>query len=456
MKGYRKEKDSIGTVLVKDEHLWGAQTERSRTNFNIGQEQIPKSVIYALIALKKAAANVNAREGKLSIEQRDGILAACELIQTGRYEEQFPLKVWQTGSGTQTNMNVNEVIARLSNKQVKGLGIHSNDHVNMSQSSNDVFPSAMHIAAYEAIHEQLLPECKRWMELLSEKEERYREVIKIGRTHLQDATPITFGQEISGWRTMIKKAVQFIEESSNHLLCLAIGGTAVGTGMNAPAAFGKKMAAEISQLYGYSFQEDENKFYALTSHSSLSNCHGSLRSLAGDLLKIANDIRWLASGPRCGIGEIKIPANEPGSSIMPGKVNPTQAEALTMIASQVMGNDMTIQVAASQGNFQLNVFKPVVIFNFMQSVTLLAEGMLSFRTHCLTGMEANVNQMEQSLQESLMLVTALSPHIGYTKSAEIAKNALDHNLSLRESALALNYANEIELDQWLDPNQMIH
>lgn len=456
MKGYRKEKDSMGTVLVKDDYLWGAQTERSRTNFNIGREQMPESVIYALIALKKAAANVNASEGKLSIEQRDGILAACELIQTGRYEEQFPLKVWQTGSGTQTNMNVNEVIAHLSNKQVENLEIHPNDHVNMSQSSNDIFPSAMHIAAYQAIHEQLLPECKKWMELLSEKEERYREIIKIGRTHLQDATPITFGQEISGWRTMIKKAIQFIEESSNHLLCLAIGGTAVGTGINAPAAFGEKMAAEISQIYGYPFKEDENKFYALTSHSSLSNCHGSLRSLAGDLLKIANDIRWLASGPRCGIGEIKIPANEPGSSIMPGKVNPTQAEALTMIASQVMGNDTTIQVAASQGNFQLNVFKPVVIFNFMQSVTLLAEGMFSFRIHCLTGMEANIGQMEQSLQESLMLVTALSPHIGYTKSAEIAKNALEHNLSLRDSALALNYASESELDQWLDPKQMIY
>lgn len=456
MKGYRKEKDSMGTVLVKNENLWGAQTERSRTNFNIGQEEIPKSVIYALISLKKAAANVNTTEGKLSSEQRDGILAACELLQTGEYEEQFPLKVWQTGSGTQTNMNVNEVIACLSNKQFKNLGIHPNDHVNMSQSSNDVFPSAMHIAAYQAIHEQLLPECKRWIELLSEKEDRYRKTIKIGRTHLQDATPVTFGQEISGWRTMIKKAIQFIEESSKHLLCLAIGGTAVGTGISAPTAFGEKVAAEISQMYGYLFKEDENKFYALTSHSSLSNCHGSLRSLAGDLLKIANDIRWLASGPRCGIGEIKIPANEPGSSIMPGKVNPTQAEALTMIVAQVMGNDTTIQVAASQGNFQLNAFKPVVIFNFMQSITILAEGMTSFRIHCLTDMEANSERMEQSLHKSLMLVTALSPHIGYTKSAEIAKNAHDYNLNLRESALALGYANESELDQWLDPKDMIH
>lgn len=454
MTTYRIERDSMGEIRVPKDALWGAQTQRSLENFVIGQEKMPQELINGLIALKKACAQANFAEGKLSSEQCQGIVEACETLLATDNSLHFPLCLWQTGSGTQTNMNVNEVIANLASQ--KGYGdIHPNDQVNMSQSSNDVFPTAMHIAAYHELQQQLMPELAKWVILLGQMEDQYRDVLKIGRTHLQDATPLSFGQEISGWKTMIERSLKAIEESSRGLLLLAIGGTAVGTGINASAAFGESVSQRLAKEYGHSFISDPNKFFALTSHQPISYVHGSLRSLASDLMKIANDIRWMASGPRCGIGEISIPSNEPGSSIMPGKVNPTQAEALTMIVAQVMGNDTTIQVAASQGNFELNVFKPVISFNYLQTVTLLTDGMRSFREKCLSGLIPNQEKMSQLLTESLMLVTALSPHIGYEKSAEIAKKAAAEEATLTESALALGYATAEELADWLDPRKML-
>lgn len=455
MTTYRIERDSMGEIRVPKDALWGAQTQRSLENFVIGQEKMPQALINGLISLKKACAQANFAEGKLSLEQSQGISEACEtLLADERYRSHFPLCLWQTGSGTQTNMNVNEVIANLAN-QADDYGIHPNDQVNMSQSSNDVFPTGMHIAAYHELYQHLVPELKNWLTLLGQMEKNYQDVLKIGRTHLQDATPLSFGQEISGWKTMIERSLKAIEESSQGLLSLAIGGTAVGTGINASETFGKSVSQHLATAYGYPFVSDPNKFFALTSHQPISYVHGSLRSLASDLMKIANDIRWLASGPRCGIGEITIPSNEPGSSIMPGKVNPTQAEALTMIVAQVMGNDTTIQVAASQGNFELNVFKPVIIFNYLQTVELLTDGMRSFREKCLIGLRPNQDKMSQLLTESLMLVTALSPHIGYEKSAEIAKKAAAEATTLTAAALALDYATADQLATWLDPRKML-
>ncbi|WP_260451203.1 class II fumarate hydratase [Listeria booriae] len=445
----RIERDTIGEISVPGDKFWGAQTERSRQNFKIGEEKMPREIIRAFARLKKATARSNADLGKLAQDKADAIAAVCDRIVTGELDGHFPLVVWQTGSGTQSNMNVNEVVAFVADADV-----HPNDDVNMSQSSNDTFPTAMHIAAYEVIAEDLMPELVEMRRVLGEKKEKYWRMVKIGRTHLQDATPLTLGQEISGWESMIRHAEKFILESSNHLLELAIGGTAVGTGLNATADFGERVAKHLEADTGYAFRSAENKFYALTSHGELNFVHGALRSLAADLMKIANDVRFLASGPRSGIGELTIPANEPGSSIMPGKVNPTQCEALTMVAAQVMGNDTTINVAASQGNFELNVYKPVIIYNFLQSVRLLADGMRSFRIHCLEGLEANEDAMQELVDRSLMLVTALNPHIGYEKAAKIAKTAFAEDLSLKEAAIRSGFVTAEQFEAWIDPLAM--
>lgn len=449
---YRVEKDSLGEVQVPIHQKWGAQTERSRQNFKIGHHLMPLAVVYGLVEIKRAAAIVNYRLGKLSEEKSQVIVTVCEDILAGKWDDEFPLNVYQTGSGTQSNMNTNEVIAYLASE--KGVSIHPNDDVNMSQSSNDTFPTAMHIAALKEL-QPLRAELANWVTLLDKLEKENQDIIKIGRTHLQDATPITFGQEISGWKTMISKAQNFIETSSDSLKFLTIGGTAVGTGLNAPVGFDVEMAKEIALNVGLPFETEPNKFYGLTSYSGLSFTHGALRALASDLMKIANDIRWLASGPRAGLGEIIIPENEPGSSIMPGKVNPTQAESLTMVVCQVMGNDTTIQVASSQGNFELTVYKPVIIYNFLESVTLLTDGMTSFREHCLVGVKANVEAMTEGVNRSLMLVTALSPYIGYEKCATVAKLAHKEKLSLEEAVLKLGYATKEEFKEWVRPEKMV-
>ena len=455
----RIEKDSMGEIQVPGDKYWGAQTERSRRNFNIGWETMPKELIVAYAMLKSAAAKVNHGLGLLSEPKADAIQAVCEEIIRGDLDGHFPLSVWQTGSGTQTNMNLNEVIAYKGNRFLKERGseekIHPNDDVNKGQSSNDSFPTAMHIASYIAVKEKLLPVLKHFSEVLKEKEEAFSHIVKIGRTHLQDATPLTLGQEISGWRAMVEESDRMIAESSRAFLKLAIGGTAVGTGINAHPEFGERVAGELEHLTSYPFESSSNKFHALTSHDAFTYVHGAIKGLAANTMKIANDIRWLASGPRCGIGELKIPANEPGSSIMPGKVNPTQSEAVTMIAAQVMGNDTAISIAASQGNFQLNVFKPVIIYNFLQSVTLLSDGLSSFIRNCLEGLEAEEQAINDYLNNSLMLVTALNPYIGYEKAAEIAKLAYQENTTLKEAALKLGYVSEEEMDEIMKPEKMV-
>ncbi|WP_243296319.1 class II fumarate hydratase [Bacillus litorisediminis] len=456
---YRIERDTLGEVKVPKEKLWGAQTQRSLQNFAIGQEVMPLEVMHAFAQLKKAAATVNHDLGKLSAEKKDAIVKACDEIIAGKHDSEFPLKVWQTGSGTQSNMNANEVIAFLANQFLTEKGIeqkvHPNDDVNMSQSSNDTFPTAMHIAAYKYVTERLLPAIDKMIQTLKEKEDKFRSVVKIGRTHLQDATPLTLGQEISGWRAMFEKSQKMIIESMEHVMNLAIGGTAVGTGINAEPDFGDRVAAYLQTNTGYPFRSSDNKFHALTSHDELVHAHGAIKALAADFMKIANDVRWLSSGPRSGIGELTIPANEPGSSIMPGKVNPTQSEAVTMVCSQIFGNDATIGFAASQGNFELNVFKPVIIYNFLQSVRLLSDSIHSFNDKCLVGLEANEEKIEQYLQDSLMLVTALNPHIGYEKAAEIAKKAYKENTTLKAAALATGYITEEQFDEWVDPRKMV-
>lgn len=451
---YRIERDSIGEVKVPTTVNWGAQTQRSLENFKIGEEKMPAVLIKSLIQIKQACARVNEQEGKLSKEHSQLIQNTTQNLLDNFNEQQhnFPLSLWQTGSGTQTNMNVNEVIAHLASDE--GF-IHPNDHVNMSQSSNDVFPTAMHMAAYESLHHQLVPELEAWLLEMDQLMMQHLTTAKLGRTHLQDATPLTFGQEVSGWKMMVERSLASLRYNSQLLLELAIGGTAVGTGINASESFGNSVASELETITQCPFVSDRNKYFALTSHQPMSVVHGVLRALAADLMKIANDIRWLASGPRGGFGELTLPSNEPGSSIMPGKVNPTQAEALTMIVAQVMGNDVTIQIAASQGNFQLNVFKPVIIHNFLQSVNLLADGMQSFREKCLVGLQVNVNKMSDSVASSLMLVTNLTPHIGYSKAAEIAHKALAEETSLEAAALALGYATQAELAEWLDVQTMI-
>ncbi|MFX3673132.1 MAG: class II fumarate hydratase [Paenisporosarcina sp.] len=456
---FRVERDSIGEINVPADKLWGAQTQRSKENFKIGTELMPIELIRAYAQLKKAAAIVNHQLGTLSKEKMDMISQAATEIQEGKWDDHFPLVVWQTGSGTQTNMNVNEVIANRGNQLLEGKGskerLHPNDDVNQSQSSNDSFPTAMHIAAVTAIEETLLPKLQVLHATLTKQEDKFHSIIKIGRTHLQDATPLTLGQEVSGWKHMMVKCEQMIKESLKHVSELAIGGTAVGTGINAHPDFGDRVAVEINRQTGYHFISSSNKFHALTSHDQLVYTHGALKALASDLMKIANDVRWLASGPRSGIGEITIPANEPGSSIMPGKINPTQSEALTMVATQVMGNDVTIGIAASQGNFELNVFKPVIFYNFMQSVRLLSDAMISFHDHCVVGIEPNFEQLEHHVKNSLMLVTALNPHIGYENAAKIAKLAHEKGLTLKEAAMQTGLLSEEEFDRFVDPSKMV-
>ncbi|GAB6927683.1 class II fumarate hydratase [Paenibacillus sp. JCM 10914] len=457
---YRMEKDTIGEIKVPADKLWAAQTQRSSENFRIGTETMPQEIIRAFAILKKSAAIVNSKLGKLDEAKASAIATAADEIVDGKWDEHFPLVVWQTGSGTQSNMNVNEVIANRGNQlleqQDSTLRIHPNDDVNKSQSSNDTFPTAMHMAAVIAMEENVLPALRRLKKTFEKKSDEYKDLIKIGRTHLQDATPLTLGQEISGWHRMLEKCELMLSSAVEPLRELAIGGTAVGTGINAHPKFGEMTAAEISLQIGKSYTSASNKFHSLTSHDEIVFAHGALKALAADLMKIANDVRWLASGPRSGIGELTIPANEPGSSIMPGKVNPTQSEALTMVICQVMGNDATIGFAASQGNFELNVFKPVIIYNFLQSVRLLADAMDSFDQNCAIGIEANLDVIRDNMERSLMLVTALNPHIGYENAASIAKAAHQSGSTLREAALASGLLSGEEFDRIVRPEEMIH
>ncbi|PTQ56141.1 MAG: Fumarate hydratase class II [Candidatus Carbobacillus altaicus] len=456
---YRIERDTLGEVHVPADKKWGAQTQRSLENFPIGGDRMPIQVIHALVLIKKAAAAVNRKLIDFDAEKAEVMIEVADEILSGRWDEEFPLVVWQTGSGTQSNMNVNEVIAHLANERLKARGsdkkVHPNDDVNRSQSSNDTFPTAMHIAAYQILVDKLLPTLRAFKETLQEKADRFADIIKIGRTHLQDATPLTLGQEISAWVRMLEKSESMILSAMEPLRELAIGGTAVGTGLNAHPRFAEEMAQEIARLTGHPFVSARNKFHALTSHDELVFAHGALKALAADLMKIANDVRLLASGPRAGIGEITIPANEPGSSIMPGKVNPTQSEALTMVVCQIFGNDTAIAVAASQGHFQLNVFKPVIIYNFLKSAELLADAMESFRLRAASGIEPNQDVIARNLERSLMLVTALNPHIGYEKAAAIAKKAYAEGTTLKEAALALGYLSEEQFDAWVRPEKMI-
>ena len=452
---FRVEHDTMGEVRVPADHLWGAQTQRSFQNFAIGTETMPEGIIRAFALLKKAAALANRDSGKLD-EARCGLItAACDQILAGRWPGEFPLKVWQTGSGTQSNMNVNEVIAHLCARLDPALPVHPNDHVNMSQSSNDTFPTALHVAAALAIREQVLPALGRLRDTLGRLEAENWEVVKIGRTHLQDAVPIRFGQEISGWRAMAEECAGMLAGALPPLEALALGGTAVGTGLNCPPGFDQAAAGYIAQLTGCPFRPAENKFHALTSRDAAVFAHGALKALAGDLMKIANDVRWLASGPRCGLGEITIPENEPGSSIMPGKVNPTQCEAVTMAAVQVMGNDAAVGFAASQGNFELNVFLPVIAYNFLQSARLLADAMDSFNRNCLEGLKADRRRMAEYLERSLMLVTCLTPRVGYERAAEAAKLAHREGLTLREAVLRLGLLSPEEYDQVVVPEKMV-
>ena len=448
----RMEHDTMGEIAVPADHYWGAQTQRSRENFKIGGQRQPKEIITAFAYLKEACAKANADVGKLTAQQADAITAACRDIRAGKWDEEFPLVVWQTGSGTQTNMNVNEVIAHLAAEQ--GVPLHPNDHVNASQSSNDTFPSALHIAAALAVAEQVLPAAERLEAAFAQLEKAYPDLIRIGRTHLQDATPLRFSQEVSGWRELVAAPCRMLRLAQTELCRLAIGGTAVGTGLNAPKGYDEMVCGYLRQLTGLDFRPDENKFHALTSKDALVFAHGALKALAANLMKIANDVRLLSSGPRCGIGELLIPENEPGSSIMPGKVNPTQCEAMTMVAVQVMGNDVAVGMAASQGNFELNVFMPVCIYNFLQSARLLGDVMVSFNNNCALGIRPNEAKIKEYLDSSLMLVTALNPVIGYENAAKIAKLAYRENLTLKQAALKLNLLTEEEFDKAVRPENM--
>ena len=450
---YRMEHDTMGEIAVPAERRWGAQTQRSMENFRIGGQRQPKEIITAFAYLKDACARANAQVGKLTAQQAGAISDACAEIRAGQWDEEFPLVVWQTGSGTQTNMNVNEVIAHLAAE--KGVKLHPNDHVNASQSSNDTFPSALHIAACLSIAGEVLPAAKRLEAAFGKLEAAYPDLIRIGRTHLQDATPLRFSQEVSGWRELIAAPCRMLELSLTELRRLAIGGTAVGTGLNAPKGYDEMVCRELSALTGFEFQPDENKFHALTSKDALVFAHGALKALAANLMKIANDIRFEASGPRCGMGELFIPENEPGSSIMPGKVNPTQCEAVTMVAVQVMGNDAAIGVAASQGNFQLNVFLPVSAYNFQLSCRLLADVCESFRVNCVEGITPNAAKMEENLNNSLMLVTCLTPKIGYEAAAKCAKKALADGTTLKEAVLELGLLSAGEFDETVRPEKMV-
>jgi fumarate hydratase class II len=455
----RQETDSMGALAVPAEHYWGAQTQRSITNFPFGQ-RMPLAIVHAFGQLKAACAEANRDLGKLDPGLCAAIVAAAEQVARGELDGEFPLKVWQTGSGTQSNMNANEVIA---NRAIEALGgelgskspVHPNDHVNLSQSSNDTFPAAMHIAVVLELENTLLPAVEQLAAALQAKATSYAGLVKIGRTHLQDAVPLSLGQEFSGYVAQLHLALEAIRLSLPRVRELAIGGTAVGTGLNAPKGFGEAVAARLSERLGTAFSSAPNKFQALAGHEALASAHGALTVLAGSLMKIANDIRWLGSGPRCGLGELVLPENEPGSSIMPGKVNPTQCESLTMVAVQVMGNNTAVQMGASQGNFELNVFKPLIAHNVLESIELLAGACSSFREHCIEGLRANEQRIERLLNQSLMLVTALTPAIGYDRASGIAKHAHKHGLSLREAALVLGEISGEEFDQWVRPEQMV-
>lgn len=455
---YRIEHDSMGEVKVPADKLWGAQTERSHENFliGVGQETMPREITRAFGYLKKAAAMANheLKSEKMTSEKLKAISKACDEVISGALNENFPLVVWQTGSGTQSNMNCNEVVANRAN-QIAGKKLcHPNDDINMSQSSNDTFPTAMHIAAATEVEDKLFPAIDTLVETFKKLEKVNKGIVKSGRTHLQDAVPIQFSQEISGWRTSLERDKEMLKSSLPYLKQLALGGTAVGTGLNAPKGFDKLVAQKVSELTGKEFKTAPNKFHALTSKDEIVFAHGAVKALACDMMKIANDVRWLASGPRCGIGEINIPENEPGSSIMPGKVNPTQCEAVTMVAVQVCGNDAAIGMAASQGNFELNVFMPVIAYNFLQSVRLLAESMISFNKNCAVGITANKEKMHFNLYNSLMLVTALNPYIGYENAAKTAHKAFDENISLKESCVGLGFLTAEKFDQVFKPEQM--
>jgi fumarate hydratase, class II len=459
MGGTRTEKDSFGPIEVPAERLWGAQTERSRRFFRISSERMPLAVLHALAMVKRCAAVVNASLGLLEAKKSEAIVRAADEVLAGRHDEEFPLAVWQTGSGTQSNMNVNEVIANraseiLGGERGPGRLLHPNDDVNLGQSSNDVFPTAMHVAAAASVNDVLVS-LGVLKNSLEDKSRQFHAIIKIGRTHLQDATPLTLGQEFSGYVAQLEQSRQALDAVLPGLCRLAIGGTAVGTGLNTHAQFGERVAAEVARMAGLPFAPAPNKFAALAGHEALVFAHGALKTLAGALMKIANDVRLLASGPRSGIGEIALPENEPGSSIMPGKVNPTQAEAMTMLCAQVFGNDVAINIGGASGHFELNVYKPLIINAFLQSARLLADGMASFEEHCVRGIVANKGRIRDQLEGSLMLVTALAPHIGYDRAAEIAKKAHKEGTTLREAAGALDYVSAEDFDRWVRPEDMV-
>jgi len=456
----RIEKDTFGDIAVAADRLWGAQTERSLHHFDISTEKMPPELIRALAWVKRSAAVVNRSLGTLPGEKADAIVKAADEVLAGSHDGEFPLSIWQTGSGTQSNMNMNEVLANRASQLLggpvgEGRLVHPNDDVNRSQSSNDVFPTAMSVAAVEAVVRRLLPPVEALRDTLAEKATAFADVVKIGRTHLQDATPLTLGQEISGWVAQLDHGIAHLRAALPHLCELALGGTAVGTGLNAPPEFGVRVAAELAERLGLPFVSAPNKFEALAAHDAIVHAHGALKTLAASFTKIANDVRWLASGPRSGLGEITIPENEPGSSIMPGKVNPTQCEALTMLAAQVLGNDVAINVAGASGNFELNVFKPVLIHNFLQSARLLGDGARSFDEHCARGIEPNRERIAELVERSLMLVTALNPHIGYDKAAKIAKEAHKSGRTLREAALASGWLTGEQFDAWVVPANMV-
>jgi fumarate hydratase class II len=456
----RTEKDTFGPIEVPADKLWGAQTQRSLQNFDISGERQPREIIKALAQVKRASATVNQALGLLDGKKKDAIVAAAQEVIEGKHPDEFPLVVWQTGSGTQTNMNLNEVIANraselLGGERGEGRLVHPNDDVNKSQSSNDVFPTASHVAAVDALTNKLLPAIDLLKNTLDAKAKAFDHIVKIGRTHLQDATPLTLGQEISGWVAQLEHGKKHVQAALPHLYELALGGTAVGTGLNAPKGYAEGVAQEIASITGLPFVTAPNKFESLASQDGLVHAHGALKTLAASLTKIANDVRWLASGPRSGIGEISIPENEPGSSIMPGKVNPTQSEAVTMLAAQVFGNDVAINIGGASGNFELNVFRPVVAHNFLQSVRLLADGMVSFNNNCAVGIEPNLDRIAHLVEQSLMLVTALNPHIGYDKAAYIAKKGHKEGLSLREAAIASGHVTGEQFDQWVVAANMV-
>ena len=460
MSGTRTEKDSFGPIEVPAERLWGAQTERSRRFFRISGERMPLAVVHALALVKRCAARVNTTLGLLEAKKAEAIARAADEVLAGRHDEEFPLVVWQTGSGTQSNMNVNEVLANRASEILGGERgpkrlLHPNDEVNLGQSSNDVFPTAMHVAAARTLHGDVIPALDRLRAALAAKRDAFAPIVKIGRTHLQDATPLTLGQEFSGYVAQLEQSRQALDAVLPGLYRLAIGGTAVGTGLNTHAEFGARAAAEIARMSGLPFEPAANKFAALASHEALVSAHGALKTLAAGLMKIANDIRLLASGPRSGIGELSLPENEPGSSIMPGKVNPTQAEALTMLCAQVLGNDVALTIGGASGHFELNVYKPLIIHAFLQSARLLADGMASFEEHCVRGITANEARIREQLERSLMLVTALTPHIGYDRAAEIAKKAHKDGSTLREAAAALGYVQPADFDRWVRPGDMV-